>query len=156
VNAAPPELIRDFLEEESERTSYSSARNVWAVISAFCTWARKRDLLADNPCVKVEKPKPEDRPVTTLSPKEVSSLLKLVVEHYDREVLTYTLLSLFGGLRPHEFVTEQRDGTWVHLAWAAIGKTYIAMDRRLGKTRKARQIPINDTLKEWLQPEIRS
>lgn len=151
VEAARPELIRGFLEEEAARTSHASARNVWAVISAFCTWSAKRDLLANNPCIKVEKPTPEDRPVKTLSPTEAEALLKLGVQHYDREVLSYLVLSLFSGLRPHEFVTEQRDGTWACLTWEAIGKKFIAKDRRLGKTRKARQIPINTTLRVWLE-----
>ena len=42
---------------------------------------------------------------------------------------------MFAGLRPHEFVSEQRTGGWVHLDWQAISQTNITKEKRLTNMR---------------------
>lgn len=68
----------------------------------------------------------------------------------NREILSYLVLSLFGGLRPYEFVTEDRDGVWHHLEWKAIGKD-IVKGATLGKTQLARRVPVGTTLQQWIE-----
>ncbi|MCB1131714.1 MAG: hypothetical protein KDN05_11325, partial [Verrucomicrobiae bacterium] len=151
VEAADVTLLRGFIRDEEERTTSASARNVWAVISAFGTWCTFRDLLDRNPCEIIEKPDPGERPTLTMSPEQAAELLNLAVKHYDREILSYLVLSLFAGLRPHEFITEQpRNGEWVNLQWKALGSEYLAKERRLGKIKQARQVPISSTLRAWI------
>ncbi|MGJ8632284.1 MAG: tyrosine-type recombinase/integrase [Luteolibacter sp.] len=150
--ASDVSLLRGFLNDESERTSTSSARNVWAVISAFGTWAKNRDLLPFNPCTVIEKPDPGERPVKVMQPDEVRELLKIAVKNYNFEVLSYLVISLFAGLRPHEFVTEQpKNLGWITLNWEAIlNRKKLVKEKRLGKTKKARQVPVGDTLAAWI------
>jgi site-specific recombinase XerD len=148
-DAARVELLRGFIDDEENRTTAASARNVWAVISAFCTWAKHTDLLDSNPCERIAKPEPGERAVDIMEPDEVAALLRLTVEHYDREIISYVVLSLFAGLRPHEFTSLQKDETWLCLDWKAFGKK-LSKDKRLGKIKQARTIPINPTLLAWV------
>lgn len=150
--AADIVLLRGFIADESERTSPASARNVWAVISAFGTWCKNHDLLDTNPCSTVTKPDPGERAIVTMSPDEAAKLLRLAVANYDREVLSYLVISMFAGLRPHEFVTEQpHSGEWVMLDWkAVVGRKELLKEKRLGKIKRARQVPVCDTLVTWI------
>lgn len=150
--ACKVENLRGFIKDEEDRTSAASARNVWAVLSALGTWAKNRDLLPSNPCKVIEKPKIEDRSVKVLGPNEVKKLLKIAIENYDREILSYLVISLFAGIRPHEFVTElPKQSGWVTLNWLAIlNRRKLVKEKRLGKIKKARQIPINETLASWI------
>jgi site-specific recombinase XerD len=150
--ACEVENLRGFIKDEVDRTSAASARNVWAVISAFGTWAKNRDLLPSNPCTVIEKPQLDDRPVKVLAPDEAKDLLKVAIEHYDREVLSYLVISLFAGIRPHEFVTElPKQVGWITLNWSAILKrSKLVKEKRLGKIKKARQVPVNETLASWI------
>jgi len=151
--ACEVENLRGFIKDEVERTSAASARNVWLVISAFGTWAKNRDLLPSNPCTVIEKPQPGERPVKVMSPDEAKNLLKIAIEHYDREVLSYLVISLFAGIRPHEFVTElPKQAGWITLNWSAILKrAKLVKEKRLGKIKKARQVPVNNTLASWIE-----
>lgn len=149
-DAAQVDSLRGFIWDEVERTSAASARNVWAVISAFSTWATHNDLMESNPCVRIAKPNPGERSIVTMSPDDATELLRLAVEHYNREILSYIVISLFGGLRPHEFVSEQGRRGWLHLDWQAISQTGILKDKRLGKIKQARQIPVLPALSAWI------
>jgi hypothetical protein len=74
----------------------------------------------------------------------------LAVTNYDREILSYLVLSLFGGLRPHEFIPQDKTGAWHHLDWKAIGKD-IVKGKKLGKTRQARRLSAGPALTQWIQ-----
>ncbi len=151
IDACDVEFLRGYLDDERERTSDRNHKNIWAVVSAFCTWCGKREYLAENPCLKIDTyTQGKDDEIAVLPPKQASALLKIAVANYDREILSYLVLSLFGGLRPHEFITQDKTGAWHHLDWVAIGKEIIK-GRKLGKTRKARRIPVGLTLMEWIQ-----
>ncbi|MCB1130688.1 MAG: hypothetical protein KDN05_06125 [Verrucomicrobiae bacterium] len=151
VDACDVEMLRGFLDDERDRTSDRNHRNIWSVISAFCSWCVRRQYLAENPCSRIETyTRGSHDEVAVFLPKEVSNLLKLAIENYDPEVLSYLVFSLFGGLRPHEFITQDKRGVWHHLAWQAVGDD-IVKGAKLGKTRKARRIPVGPTLRKWLQ-----
>jgi site-specific recombinase XerC len=151
VDACDVEMLRGFLDDEKERTSDRNHRNIWLVISAFCSWCVRRHYLAENPCSRIETyTRGSHDEIAVFSPQQVSKLLKLAVQNYDREVLSYLVLSLFGGLRPHEFITQDKGGVWHQLDWQAVGKD-IVKGARLGKTRKARRVPVGPTLQEWIQ-----
>jgi site-specific recombinase XerC len=151
--ACEVENLRGFIKDEVDRTSAASARNVWAVISAFGTWAKNRDFLPSNPCTVIEKPQPGELPVKVMAPDEAKDLLKIAVEHYDREILSYLVISLFAGIRPHEFVTElPKQAGWITLNWSAIlNRAKLVKEKRLGKIKKARQVPVNETLASWIE-----
>jgi integrase len=151
VDACDVEILRGFLDDERERTSDRNHRNIWLVISAFCSWCLRRNYITENPCRRVETyTRGSHDEIAVFLPKQASALLKIAVENYDREVLSYLVLSLFGGLRPHEFITQDKSGVWHQLDWQAIGKD-IVKGTRLGKTRKARRIPVGPTLLKWIQ-----
>lgn len=151
--ACEVENLRGFIKDEAERTSPASARNVWAVISAFGTWAKYRDLLPRNPCEVIEKPKLGERTVNVMLPDEAKELLKIAIEHYHREILSYLVLSLFAGIRPHEFITElPKQAGWATLNWSAIlNRKKMIKEKRLGKIKRARHVPINETLASWIK-----
>lgn len=151
IDACDVEFLRGYLDDERERTSDRNHKNIWAVVSAFCTWCRKREYLAENPCLKIDTyTRGKDDEIAVFSPKQTSALLKIAVANYDREILSYLVISLFGGLRPHEFITQDKTGAWHHLEWVAIGKD-IVKGRKLGKTRKARRVPAGPALLEWIK-----
>ena len=151
VDASDVEMLRGFLDDERERTSDRNHKNIWLVISAFCSWCVRRHYLAENPCRRIETyTRGSGDEIAVFLPEQTSGLLKLAVANYDREVLSYLVLSLFGGLRPHEFITQDKRGEWYQLDWQAVGKDIIK-STRLGKTRKARRVPVGATLAEWIQ-----
>lgn len=151
VDACDVEILRGFLDDERERTSDRNHRNIWLVISAFCSWCLRRNYITENPCCRVETyTRGSHDEIAVFLPKQASALLKIAVENYDREVLSYLVLSLFGGLRPHEFITQDKSGVWHQLDWQAIGKD-IVKGTRLGKTRRARRVPVGPTLLKWIQ-----
>jgi site-specific recombinase XerC len=151
VEACDAEMLRGFLDDERERTSDRNHRNIWLVISAFCSWCVKRHYLAENPCSRIETyTRGSHDEIAVFLPEQASALLKLAIDNYDREVLSYLVLSLFGGLRPHEFITQDKSGVWHHLDWQAVGKD-IVKGARLGKTRRARRIPVGPTLANWIE-----
>lgn len=151
VEACDVEMLRGFLDDERERTSDRNHRNIWLVISAFCGWCLRRHYIAENPCRRIETyTRGSHEEIAVFLPKQASALLKIAVENYDREVLSYLVISLFGGLRPHEFITQDKSGIWHQLDWQAVGKD-IVKGARLGKTRKARRIPVGPTLLKWIQ-----
>jgi len=67
-------------------------------------------------------------------------------------VLSYLVISLFAGIRPHEFVTElPKQAGWITLNWSAIlNRAKLVKEKRLGKIKKARQVPVNQTLASWI------
>lgn len=151
VDACDPEMLRGFLDDERERTSDRNHRNIWLVISAFCSWSVKRHYLVENPCSRIDTyTRGSHDEIAVFLPNQASDLLKLAIKNYDREVLSYLALSLFGGLRPHEFITQDKSGVWHHLDWQAVGKD-VVKGARLGKTRKARRIPVGPTLSKWIE-----
>jgi len=151
VDACDVEMLRGFLDDERGRTSDRNHRNTWLVISAFCSWCVRRSYIAENPCSKIETyTRGSHDEIEVFFPQQASDLLKIAVENYDREVLSYLVLSLFGGLRPHEFITQDKSRTWHHLDWQSVG-TDIVKGTKLGKTRKARRIPVGPTLLKWLE-----
>ncbi len=151
VDACDVEMLRGFLDDERERTSDRNHRNAWSVISAFCSWCVRRHFLAENPCRRIETyTRGSHDEIAVFLPKQASSLLKIAVENYNKEVLSYLVLSLFGGLRPHEYITQDKTGAWHHLDWQAVGID-IVKGAKLGKTRKARRVPVGETLQKWLE-----
>lgn len=154
IEACKKKAIQDYLNTERENTSDRNHKNIWAVISAFCTWCVRQDFLVENPCANIEKyTRGSNDEISVFLPKQVSSLLKIAMENYDREVLGYLVLSLFAGLRPHEFITQDKVGVWHHLEWKAIGRnvgTEVVKGRKLGKTNRARRIPVGTALSAWL------
>jgi integrase len=150
VDACDLDMVRDYLSDERDRTSDRNHKNIWAVISAFATWCKSRGFLAENPCEKIDTyTRGGHETIAVLTPDEASSLLKIAVLNYNREILSYLVISLFGGLRPHEFITQDKSGAWHHLDWQAIGKDLVK-GKNLGKTRKARRVPVGPTFQKWI------
>ena len=150
VDACDVEMLRGFLDDERERTTDRNHRNIWAVISAFANWCVRRGYLSENPCKRIDTyTGGEDKEIAVFSPDEVSKLLKIAVTHYSREIMGYLVISIFGGLRPHEFITQDKTREWHHFDWKAVG-TDIVKSRKLGKTSKARRVPVGPTLQKWI------
>jgi site-specific recombinase XerC len=151
LEACDAEMLRGFLDDERERTSDRNHRNIWLVISAFCSWCVKRQHLVENPCSRIDTfTRGSHDEIAVFLPNEALDLLKIAIINYDREVLSYLILSLFGGLRPHEFITQDKSRVWHQLDWQAVGKD-IVKGARLGKTRRARRIPVGPTLAKWIE-----
>ena len=151
ADACDVDVLRKYLNAERKRTTDQNHKNIWAVVSAFCSWCVSRRTLAENPCDSIDTYlRGKHKTIAVFSPDEVAVLLKVAVEKYNREILSYLVLSLFGGLRPYEFVTEDKDGVWHHLEWKAIGKD-IVKGATLCKTQLARRVPVGKTLQQWIE-----
>jgi site-specific recombinase XerD len=70
-----PDLLRDFLTAEVERTSPATAAHAHMVLTAFCKYLVGEEVLTASPMDKVDKPRRPKRLMPTLSAEEVEKLL---------------------------------------------------------------------------------
>ena len=70
-----PQLLRDFLNHERERTSPATARHSWSALSALCGFLLGEGTIAENPMLTVERPRVPQKLVRPLSEEEVARLL---------------------------------------------------------------------------------
>ena len=106
-------------------------------------WAISEELTDNNPFKNIAPKTRVHTEVSVLSCYEAKALLRASEALYGGELLPYTAITLFAGLRP--------DSEMRHLAWEAInledGEIRVTMD----KTRIPRTVDIPDNLVKWLK-----
>lgn len=154
VQEHPGKAVSDFLTADIQRwldalrladrspASAQTRKNYGLVLGNFFEWARRRGIIADNPCRDLEKEKVEtEGDVEFWTPEEVEAML--------REVATGALpslaITLFAGVRSAEIC---------RLTWRSVDfdQNHVEVGAKGAKTRSRRLAPLPDNLREWLLP----
>ncbi len=113
-------------------------------LSRFFSWCieRPRGWVRVNPCATVRTPLGPQKPPAIFDLEQVRSLLRATLAEKNGIMIPWVAFQLFGGLRPSE--AERLD----RKQWNAIeGEIRIGEDT---KTERPRTVPINPTLRAWL------
>jgi integrase len=113
-------------------------------VSAFIKWAAAAPRRWCDPAVMADVPivrREGDHDITVLRPAEVLALLRVAEEHYPETVPVYAI-GFFGGVR-----VEER----ARLTALEFSDEGIEIGSAVAKKRRRRFVPLNDTLKAWLE-----
>jgi integrase len=122
--------------------SARTRKNHALVLGNFFEWARRRGIVADNPCRDLEKEKIESEgDVEFWTPEEAEALLRAA----DSVLLPALSIALFAGIRSAEVC---------RLTWRAVDfdQGHIEVGARGSKTRSRRLAPLTENLRAWLLP----
>lgn len=106
-------------------------------------WAISEELTNNNPFKNIAPKTRIHTEVSVLSCDEAKALLRASEALYGGELLPYTAITLFAGLRP--------DSEMRHLTWEAINLEDGEIRVTMGKTRIPRTVDIPDNLVKWLK-----
>ena len=106
-------------------------------------WAISEELMDNNPFKNIAPKTRIHTEVSVLSCDEVKALLEASVALYGGELLPYTAITLFAGLRP--------DSEMRHLTWEAVNLEDAEIRVTMGKTRIPRTVDIPENLVKWLR-----
>lgn len=150
----PGKAISDFLTADVQRwldalrcadgspASAQTRKNYAVALSNLFEWARRRGVIADNPCKDLEKEAVESEgDVDFWKPDEAEALLSAAPE-----VLVPALaVALFAGVRSAEVC---------RLTWSGVDfdQAHIEVGAKGSKTRSRRLAPLLDNLRAWLLP----
>jgi integrase len=127
--------------------SHAAARNgLVRVLRACLNWCLRYEWLEKVPVQSARHGADiGQRQPTVLSPAQVGALLRSCA-HNDPELLGYFALALFAGIRPCDELALLH---WEHV-FAGDGDA-IHIPESVAKTGRARYVPIEPTLREWLK-----
>ena len=128
---------------ESLPLSARSKVNVKVHAGTFFNWCVEQGHVDANP-VKLRIKVPESE-IAILSLDAVKKLLKAAQASGHDDIIAYTTISLFAGVR----VNELHQLRWEHVD---LGTRTIEVGAQASKVRKQRFVEINDTLLAWISP----
>jgi len=103
-------------------------------------WAVKRERLARNPALAVDRPVIDPKPPAVLTPSEAERLIR-AAEEVEPVMVGYVALMLFAGLRPESEIGRLTRGDI---------RADVIEVRAIAKTRKRRLVPIEPNLRAFL------
>ena len=106
----------------------------------FFNYAIRQGWCLTNPVAKLERIQLEDTPPGIHTVEQVATIMNLALEH-DRSIIGYLACCYFGGLRPAESASLSKE---------QVHADVIEVTGAKSKTRRRRFVPINDTLRAWL------
>lgn len=111
------------------------------VLVVFFEWGRKKGYCGENPAKLAETATVKRKAVPIFTPGE----LRVILDHAPANLVPVLALGAFAGLRPEEIR---------RLDWRQVNflRERIEIDAETSKTAEHRYVPLNPTLKEWLQP----
>ena len=106
-------------------------------------WAEKHQMVRSNPFAHVSPKERLHRDVGLLSCEEAKRLLGASESLYDGDMLAYTSICLFAGLRPDSEMKE--------LGWDAVNLDDAEIRVTIGKTKTPRCVEMPSNLVKWLK-----
>ena len=106
-------------------------------------WAEKQQLVRSNPFIHISPRERLHNDVGLLSCAEAKRLLASSESLYDGELLAYTSICLFAGLRP--------DSEMKKLTWDAVNLDDAEIRVTIGKTKTPRCVEMPSNLVKWLR-----
>lgn len=122
----------------------------FGVISAWLGWGAKQRWLPTNPCSGKKSEGAPRGSVVTLTNDQTKELLKGAATAEDWEVLTYLVLSLFGGIRPEEYRKVSKGYPTLELRWDYLKSDGLEIPPELAKTRSGRVVDLDPVLVKWI------
>lgn len=138
--------IEDWLAESE--WAPRTRRNYLVTLTTVLGLAVKNQYVVTNVAATIDRPILDDKPPGILTVSQASELLR-VANLEDSDMLPGIALGLFGGLRRSEICA---------LTWDEIDMEgrLIEIKGTKAKTRQRRLVTINETLRDWLKPSIRT
>jgi integrase len=133
--------IEDWLDESE--WSARTRNNYLKQTTQLYGYSIKRRYAVSNPCDAIDPAIEEDSPPGILTPAELRKLLDSAKQGMPH-LLPFIAMSAFGWLRRSEICLLKKEN------WRQEDDT-IQVKAAVAKTRKNRFIPVNDTLKAWLE-----
>lgn len=111
-----PETIQAWMDDmAASNLSINTLRCRQAMLSSFCNWLVKRNLLAANPILKMDRPPRQSMPPAVPSAAIMDALIKATRERGHARDLAVFLLLRFTGMRRESVAmlrVGQLDGEW--------------------------------------------
>lgn len=112
------------------------------ITKGFYRWAERQQLVNENPFTHIQLRTRQHTDVALLTCDEATKLLEAAQGIQDGELLAYTAIILFAGLRP--------DSEMKKLTWDAINMEDAEIRVTIGKTRTPRTVEMPSNLLRWL------
>ena len=110
---------------------------------ALFNWAIKNDYVKSNPFGHIPLKVVRHKEVGILSVKEVERLLRASTELFEGQLLAYSVITLFAGLRPHSEMES--------LSWSQINLEDLEIRVIAGKTQVPRTVVMSENCVQWLR-----
>ena len=110
---------------------------------ALFNWAMKNDYVENNPFEHIPLKSFIRKEVSILSVKEAKELLEASMELFEGELLAYTVITLFAGLRPQSEMES--------LTWSQINLEDSEIRVITGKSNVPRTVCLSDNCVQWLR-----
>ncbi len=136
-------ISREDAQEYLKTARSGSYNHYLRFAKSLYKWAISEGLTDDNPFKNIAPKTRVHTEVSVLSCEEVQALLGASEGLYVGELLAYTAITLFAGLRP--------DSEMRHLTWEAINLEDSEIRVTMGKTRIPRTVDIPENLVKWLR-----
>lgn len=136
-------INREDAQEYLKTAKSGSYNHYLRFAKSLYKWAISEGLADDNPFKNIAPKTRIHTEVGVLSCDEVRALLQASESLYKGELLPYTAITLFAGLRP--------DSEMRHLTWKAINLEDAEIRVIMGKTRIPRTVDIPENLVKWLK-----
>ena len=135
--------IEEYKAERSEvdKVNPVSVNTELRHLKALFSWAVRREYITKTPFVGVKMLKVDDPKVRFLSKKEVKKLYKVIKKEKNHRAWDLVTFYLQTGARATEILEEGG------FTWDSVKEDHIEI---MGKGRKLRRIPLNDTLRSIL------
>jgi hypothetical protein len=166
IKSLPPGTTAKDIVQEHVRLHLSNLpggliqrKNQRRNLGAWLRWATEEGWLGEDPMPPTNRRKKKKENcgsnAVILSPAQTSALLTAAIQSNALTVLPYLFLSLFAGVRPAEFRKRIYDKNGkrktVCLQWENITQDGIDLSAQSSKTGEPRLIPLNDTIKAWIE-----
>ena len=136
-------ISREDAQEYLKTARSGSYNHYLRFAKSLYKWAISEELTDNNPFKNIAPKTRIHTEVSVLSCDEAKALLRASEALYGGELLPYTAITLFAGLRP--------DSEMRHLTWEAINLEDGEIRVTMGKTRIPRTVDIPDNLVKWLK-----
>lgn len=142
VSDVQPEHVRELVYRPGRAPQ--SAANDRRALSSFFSWCQQRDFTSTNPVAKVPVPKWDREEPAILTNEQTEKLLAMAAAHREGRLLPYTVLALFGAVRPE---------TLHRLDWSDLNleAQTLVINSKADKLRQRRVVELSANAVAWLR-----
>lgn len=129
----------------SRNESHATRRGTISKLSVLFSFAKRRGLITENPCSRLERVTVDAKPPKILTPIEAEKLLRFMASNSKRRWrLPQVILGLFTGIRPAEL-------SRLHWSDIDLDRAVVRVDACVSKVRQRRIVPVSPNAVEWLK-----
>ena len=139
--------LQEFTREDAAgflaNVSAGSYNHYLRACKGLYIWAKKHEMVRANPFAHIVSRERLQSEASVLSVAEAKNLLEASKNLHDGDMLAYTCLCLFAGLRPESEMKK--------LTWDAVNLDDGEIRVTIGKTKKPRCVEMSENLVKWLR-----